>query len=325
MRKLARDTSALWLPKHWPYWVAFIIAWLVVQLPYRWLMRIGKFFGGMSYYFPSYSKKILFANLNLCFPELSNEEKKSLAHKNFQSAGMTMLEVLLAWFASDRKICHLLKVHNPQRLSQHEEGRLAILPHFHTLSIVARIYSLNVVEGGRMTSTVFRPHRKAVINKFNEGFYKKVFNKAIPSTSMKAMVRSLREKDILLFLPDIDPGKKLGIFSIFFGVQARTVSGVGKLASLGKAKVMPMYFLRRDDLSGYDLHPCELLDNYPSGDEQADTDSMNACFEKIIRKHPEQYLWQYKRFTRRPEGEKPRYPSKKRDIRKHRRRQRAAR
>jgi Kdo2-lipid IVA lauroyltransferase/acyltransferase len=319
MKKLARDTSALWLPKHWPYWIAVIIAWSIAQLPYRWLMRLGKFLGGMVYHYPSHSKKILFANLNLCFPDWSLKDKQTLAHKNFQSAGMSMFETLLAWFASDRKIKSLLKVHNPQRLGQHEEGRLAIIPHYHTLAIVARIYSLNVVEGGRMTSAVFRPHRKAVINKFNEGFYKKVFNKAIPSTSMKAMVRSLRGKDILLFLPDIDPGKKLGIFSKFFGVQARTISGVGKLASLGRAKVMPMYFLRRDDLSGYDLYPCELLDNYPSGNEQADTDSMNACFEKIIRKHPEQYLWQYKRFTRRPEGEKARYPSKRRDIKKHRR------
>lgn len=325
MRKLARDTSALWLPKHWPYWVIVAVTWLIVQLPYRWLMRIGKVLGSVAYYFPSYSKKILFANLNLCFPEWSLKEKQALAYKNFQSASMSMFETLLAWFASDKKIRSLLKVYNPQRLSQHEEGRLAIIPHYHTLAIVARIYSLNVVKGGRMTSAVFRPHRKAVINKFNEGFYKKVFDKAIPSTSMKAMVRSLREKDILLFLPDIDPGKKLGIFSRFFGVQARTISGVGKLASLGKSKVMPMYFIRRDDLSGYNLYPCELLDNYPSGDEQADTDSMNACFEKIIRKHPEQYLWQYKRFTRHPEGEKVRYPSKKRDIRKHRRHKKAVR
>jgi Kdo2-lipid IVA lauroyltransferase/acyltransferase len=323
MRKLARDTSSLWLSRHWPCWLILIFGWFVVKLPYRWLMRIGKCLGGFSYYLPTHHKDILFSNLDLCFPQWSPQEKQDLAYKNFQSAGMAVFETLLAWLAPDRKIRHLLTVRNPQRMRQFKEGRLAIVPHHHAMLIASRIYCLNIEEGASLVSTAYRPSRKAVINKFSEAFYKKISRKAIPSTSMREMVRSLRARDILCFFSDIDPGKEYGVFSNFFGVPACTVSGVGKLASLGKAKVMPMYFLRRDDLSGYDLYPGELLEDLPSGDKQKDADIMNACFEEIIRKHPEQYLWQYKRFKTCPAGVSKRYPSRKRIIKKRQKNPRA--
>ena len=46
-----------------------------------------------------------------------------------------------------------------------------------------------------------------------------------------------------------------------------------------------------------------VVEDFPSGDDQADAQRMNALLEAQVRLHPEQYLWLHKRFKTRPEGE----------------------
>ena len=44
-------------------------------------------------------------------------------------------------------------------------------------------------------------------------------------------------------------------------------------------------------------------DNYPTGDDTADTVRIVTELENWIRKLPDQYLWTHRRFKTRPEGE----------------------
>ena len=72
------------------------------------------------------------------------------------------------------------------------------------------------------------------------------------------------------------------------------------------AKVFPIQFYRRDDFSGYDIETLPALENFPSDDPIADLTRINQIVEQSIRIKPEQYLWIYKRFSTRPNGE-PKY------------------
>jgi KDO2-lipid IV(A) lauroyltransferase len=49
-------------------------------------------------------------------------------------------------------------------------------------------------------------------------------------------------------------------------------------------------------------------ENYPTGDDIADTRRMNEFIEQRILEMPEQYFWLHKRFKTRPEGEASFYP-----------------
>jgi len=44
-------------------------------------------------------------------------------------------------------------------------------------------------------------------------------------------------------------------------------------------------------------------ENYPSGDDIADTRRVNEFIEDRVREMSEQYFWLHKRFKTRPEGE----------------------
>jgi KDO2-lipid IV(A) lauroyltransferase len=72
--------------------------------------------------------------------------------------------------------------------------------------------------------------------------------------------------------------------------------------------VVPFFPRRREDGSGYDLTILPALENFPSGDEQADTARINATIEAAVRRAPDQYLWVHRRFRTRPAGETPPYP-----------------
>ena len=136
------------------------------------------------------------------------------------------------------------------------------------------------------------------------------FKTLISRTNGKGMIRLLRNKGCLFFLPDIDAGKKQSVFAKFFEIQTASVASVPKLVALGKAKVVFVHAHRKTDLSGYEISFSQPLENYPSNDELSDVERVNDEMEKLIRLYPEQYLWQYRRFRTRPPGEADFYPKK---------------
>ena len=63
-------------------------------------------------------------------------------------------------------------------------------------------------------------------------------------------------------------------------------------------------FHRIDDELGYECVLSAPIENFPSESLADDAAKLNEHLEKSIRLNPDQYVWQYKRFKTRPEGEK---------------------
>lgn len=293
--------------------IPIALLWLMVKLPYPVFMRLGKYIGWLVSFVPHYARTITKINIALVFPALSERERAVLLRKNYMSLGMSVLETAFAWFASSRRLQGLVNVHHEEVLSIRDtQGVLVVLTHMHSLQIMIRLCA-HRYQG---ISAVYRPHRKAVIEKFNIKHLSSQLTEVIPRADVRAMVRSLRRKDMLMFLPDIDAGRNHSIFAPFFGIETASVASVSKLAALGKAKLIPLALIRKPDLSGYELRFGDVLQNYPSDDVQHDVSVVNQTMETMIRQHPDQYLWQYRRFNTRPEGEQPFYPRKRKKSRK---------
>ncbi|MCD8524503.1 MAG: lysophospholipid acyltransferase family protein [Gammaproteobacteria bacterium] len=300
--------KALFHPKHAIYWLLLGMLWLLVQLPYGWFMRMGKGLGYVASFIPHYNREVTLINLRLCFPEKAESERVSLMRRSYQSLLMAMLETVFSCFASEKRLRGLLHLQNPDFLQAcGDQGVLIVVPHYHVLEIVGRLLSLQV----RDLSAVYRPHRKPVIEYMNKKHLSANFVSLIPRTQGKAMIRLLRDGGRLLFLPDIDAGKKHSVFANFFNIPTASVASVPKLVKLGRAKVIVAHAYRRADLSGYELSFSAPVENYPSESILDDVGRINDHMERLIREHPEQYLWQYRRFKTRPVGEADVYPKKK--------------
>jgi KDO2-lipid IV(A) lauroyltransferase len=126
-------------------------------------------------------------------------------------------------------------------------------------------------------------------------------------SSLKALIRYIREKRPFYYLPDQDPGGAEGIFVPFFGVPAATVTAMSRIARMTGAVVIPCYNRILPRGRGFEVRFEAPLEDYPSDDAEKDARRMNEMLEQVVRLHPEQYLWSYRRFKTRPPGSPPIY------------------
>jgi len=113
----------------------------------------------------------------------------------------------------------------------------------------------------------------------------------------------LKKNTAMLYTPDTDAGPKSSVFASFFGVQTATVTASARFPQVTGCAILPVNYFRRKDNRGYIIRFYPALENYPTNDASADARTINEWLEKFILEHPEQYLWQYKRFKTRPPGE----------------------
>jgi KDO2-lipid IV(A) lauroyltransferase len=72
--------------------------WLLVQLPYPVIYRLGTALGRLAMRVMKSRARIARRNLELCFPEMSAADREALLVKNFESLGMGLMETGMAWF-----------------------------------------------------------------------------------------------------------------------------------------------------------------------------------------------------------------------------------
>lgn len=68
-------------PRHWVTWVGLALLWLLVQLPYPVLARLGAGLGHHSRRFLKRRERIARRNLELCFPVMSEALRDALIAK----------------------------------------------------------------------------------------------------------------------------------------------------------------------------------------------------------------------------------------------------
>jgi KDO2-lipid IV(A) lauroyltransferase len=116
------------------------------------------------------------------------------------------------------------------------------------------------------------------------------------------MLSWLKSGRVLLYAPDQDFGPGPSVFAPFMGVDSTaTVTAPGRMIQHTGAIFIPAWFYRAE--KGHVIKILPPLDQYPSEDDLADATQVNGVYEPLIANHPEQYLWQHRRFKTRPPGE----------------------
>jgi len=208
----------------------------------------------------------------------------------------------MAWWLPDQKLESLLHIHG----LEHGEAALArgkgvilLSPHFACLEMMGRLIAMKY-----SFTAMYRPHKKQFVNFLLERFRKRQRVNYIPRSRMRTLTTALENNEPVWYAYDVDAGKKRSVFAPFFGIQTASVTAISRLAEMTGAAIVPIQFHRRDDNKGYEIILSAPLDHFPSDSLVADAGRLNACLETAIRNKPEQYIWQYKRFKTRPDGEK---------------------
>ncbi len=306
MTHLPKFSASLLHPRFWFLWAGIGLLWLVVQLPYPVIYRLGCALGHLGQKVMKRRVHIAQRNLELCFPQMSDAERQQMVAKNFESVGMGVMETGMAWFWSDKRIQRWVEVtgmNNTRMHFQQGKGILLIGIHFLTLELGARVFGMNIPGIG-----VYRPNDNPVLDWLQTWGRLRSNKTMIDRKDLKGMVRALKNGDVVWYAPDHDYGPRASAFVPLFAVeQAATTTGTWMLARMSKACLVPFVPRRKPDGKGYELIMLEGETSPPLDSAEETAAWMNKVIERCILMAPEQYMWMHRRFKTRPEGVPSRY------------------
>jgi len=294
-------------PRYWPQWLGFALLWLLAQLPYSVLLRLGRGLGALAYCLAHSRRRIVQRNLKLCFPELDADAREHLAKQNFASTGIAIFEMAISWWwplSRLRRLGHIEGLEQLRQARQQGQGVILLAAHFTTLEIGAALLG-----GQHSIDGMYRTHNNPLFDWLQRKGRERhnAESLAVARDDVRGALRLLRQGRALWYAPDQDYGRKHSLFAPLFGVTAATVTATSSFAKLGRARVLPFTQERLSDGSGYRLIIHPPFNDFPGQSVQADCLRINQWLEHVIRRHPEQYLWAHRRFKTRPEGEPPLY------------------
>ena len=286
-------------PRYWLVWLGLGLTFIPSLLPYRVLLHLGKWIGRKIYRKAGKRVHIARVNLEKCFPELSVTDREALLKANFESVGIGLMEVVMAWWWPRSRLEKLVRFKGLEHL-EIEQGRLLMIMHFTTIEITGAFIALR-----HSVDATYREHKNPVFEYMQRRQRLRYDRKSnlLGRRDIRGMLRSLRGGRSVWYSPDQDYGPKQSVFAPFFGVQAATVKGAPRMAKMGKAAVVPMAVTRLPDAQGYEMEVFEGWTDFPTGDDEQDAIRVNRFVEEQVRKNPEQYMWLHRRFKTRPEGE----------------------
>jgi KDO2-lipid IV(A) lauroyltransferase len=121
---------------------------------------------------------------------------------------------------------------------------------------------------------------------------------------VKHVPRRIAEGDLVAVLADQGAKSMTGVFVPFFGRLARTPKAPAVMALRLKAACLFVATVREPD--GKFRAYIEPIPFDATGDREQDVETLVATYaamlERYVRKYPGQYLWQHRRWRRRPDG-----------------------
>jgi len=274
------------------------------MLPYRLQLGVGRLLGRISYALARKPRWIARCNIAACFPELTPEERDRLVHRHFDALGMSGIEMAFAWWGSERRLrarTDVVGLENVAAAVASGRGIVLLTAHFTTMELCGVALSMRV------------PHIHAVYRSFDKNPIADDMARAgrmrwaeglIERDNVMDMVRALRAKKPLWFASDqlVRPDKR-SVIVPFFGVPCVVHGAIVDMVRMTDALVVPVVPLRLPDAT-YKIEILPALEAFPSDDRDADLARLMSLFEGHIRIDPAQYMWVWKRFSKRP----PEYP-----------------
>ena len=275
----------------------------LTYLPYPALVHLGYGLGWLAAHIPSERNQVVKKNLQLCFPELGNEEISSLAATHWRLLGRSLVERSIIWRGSAAQLNQMIEVRTAVDLTD-RKPRILVNPHFVGIEGSIIISALANERNWPRTSGFFQRMKTPFFNQKIISWRNRFGGNSIERQgNMIQLIREIRDGNFVILAPDIDLGIKDSAFVPFFGILTNTITAVSRLAQVSKAEVCIMSTTLKADESGYLCEIREPLVGFPSTDVIADTAFLNRQIEALVRQRPAEYYWVHKRFRNRPSGE----------------------
>ena len=282
------------------------LAALVGRLPWPALRRLGDALGSLWLRTGARESRVALRNLELAYPELLAGQREELRLRILRSTGLQTLQTLQLWTRPHSENLRLIEeIHGEALFDQAlaaGRGLIVAAPHFGNWELLNQWLAAKTP-----LAILYKPPESAV----GEAFLRLVRANAdadrvtqvrAEGAGVRQLYKRLQAGGVVGILPDQQPKGGDGAFAPFFGVQASTMTLLGRLASRSGATVLFAWCERIGPGPGHALRIMPASPGIDSADAAIATAALNADVERIARRDPTQYQWTYKRFKAQPAG-----------------------
>lgn len=297
--RVSLSPGRFWAPRYWPTWLLLALLRVLAALPFRSGIIIGKLLGRWTMRLRVKQRRVAARNIEICFPDMSPEARDRLLSQHAESAGIALIEMAMAWFWPTRRLRPLLRINGREHVDRALADNRAIIllsAHFTPLEIGVRAAELLAARVGGM----YRSQTNALADAMVKRGRSHALEVLIDRDNVRQLIKLLKDHYIVFYLADQTHLGNQSELIPFFGEPAVTNVAVTKLARITGATVLPYFFRRLDDDSGYRIDIGPPLESAPAYDRVRDANWFVGRLEDYIREAPAQYFWTYKKFKSRP-------------------------
>jgi KDO2-lipid IV(A) lauroyltransferase len=183
---------------------------------------------------------------------------------------------------------------------------LIVTPHFGNWEVAGYVTGVVGVKSYAIARDLDNPHLDRFLRVFRQKTGQMILSK---TGDYDRITGVLKAGGIIATLGDQDAGPK-GLFVDFFGRPASTHKAVALLALEHGALMTVIGVARVGTPMRYSLEVEEVVDPNDYADRpdavRAITERFTQAFERLVRRHPEQYFWLHRRWKHEPPARKPR-------------------
>ncbi len=253
----------------------------------------------LFFYIIPIRKKVVSKNLEIAFPQNDFGTNKKLAYKIYLSFAISLVEILYLPYLKKQKLIDAVECSNPELIiKKYNEGKGVILLSSHFGNWEYGAVSI-AVQVGLPFSVIVKPLRNPLVFEWMNEARTKFGNEVVPlGISIRKTYQTLKEKKIVAMVAD-QRGPIEGVKVDFFGRKVSVYTGPAALALKTGAPLVCGIAIR-DNSYKYKMTLVEIsTNNMPEKEEEKILEisqRYTSYLEKIIRDHPEQWLWMHNRW-----------------------------
>ena len=261
--------------------------------------------GELLYRIPNRAQHTTFRNLRVCFPQKSEEELRGLVRASLKNTACTALEMGKAWLLPVAETIALVtETEGLDELRQaldSEEGVILLAPHQGNWEIFG-IFICDHIP----TTFLYQPPKIPVFDRLLKEARSRNGISLAPTNrkGIAQFLKALQRGELAGILPDQVPSTEGGIYAPFFGEPALTMTLISKLIQRRRVQVFCGFAKRLPGARGFRAIVKAAHQDIYDADLNTSVRGLNRTVEHSVEQAVTQYQWEYKRFRRRPDGEK---------------------
>ena len=289
--------------------IHFVMA-LIPRLPRKGVLFLAVVGGRLGYYFDSRSRRVGLTNLDVAFGDSKTaREKKQILKTSFVTMVRTLIDTF--WFAHKpaERLEKYVELDSSANVFFADKPFICITAHFGNWEIMGQMSG----HKGYPLSSIATPVKNEIVDKHFIRAREATGQVIIPRAgALRKLLGILRKKGKTAFLADQNTSKKDGgIWVDFFSLPALFTAAPALLAGRTGAEIL-MGFCAPQPNGRYRIYATKTFDPPQATDEDTMlklTEQITRATEEEIRKHPQYWLWMYKRWkTKKPGSETAGYP-----------------